>query len=136
MMKVIIDKPLLKKVKRVIEYIIESYAEVEGFDKAIGLTIESNYGRGVRLLLDNYVRAKDVYRYFESIFDSHAKEKTELQLVPSGSFAENKQFLAEWSFIPSDMPKILNDIEKTMGTEWKEAFYKIWSVYHKDLKAM
>jgi len=126
-------EPRVQTVKRVIEYEIHSHAEVEGFDKAIGLRIESNYGGGIRLYLDNFKQSKQIWKYLDNLFAEYTKNKESLHLVTTTDLLPNKEFLAEWQFDKNDLQKILNKIESKLDADWKNAFLKIWSVYYGNL---
>lgn len=118
-----IHRPIIKETKRVIKYLIESQASVEGFDKDIYLRIESGYVGIIKLYLDPLNKSRDVYEYIDGVFDSHPK-KEELRLVPRGDYLVNREYYATWRFQTSDVPQVMTNIEKELGEEWKEAFQK------------
>ena len=124
-----LGRPEVRQINRTVEFSIESYAKVEGFERAVGISIINPYGHGARIDIDDYVVAEQVWLFFDRIFGP-AKRRGEPSLVDKEGHGHRKKFVVEYRLTREDVQEALKTIGEKLGDEWEEAFRRIWSVKH------
>jgi len=119
--KIDFGNPYLQKVKLVRKYELKGVAFVEGYEKTVGFTFHSGYPGNLSLEMDDLYQAKDVYRLFRNLFRDFSKE--------SGMQKCFSTLAVEWNIVEAKKEEILLGIEKAMGSDWKDSFKIILSVY-------
>jgi hypothetical protein len=106
------------------EYESDDVAFVEGYDKTVGFTFHSGYLGNLSLKIENVHQAKDVYDFFGNLFRDHTDEE-------SGMSKSLSRLYGDWDIAKAKIEEVLLRIEKAMGSDWKDAFRTIISVYEK-----
>lgn len=123
MPKIEFGEPHLRGVKRVIKYELDGVAFVEGYEKTVGFTFECCSRKNWRLVMEDLYQAKDVYNFFRNLFKECSEKEYGVQ--------KSLTLYAEWDVVEGRMQELLDKIEKTMGSNWKNAFKTLISVYER-----
>jgi hypothetical protein len=122
--KIDFGKPYLQRVKLVRAYELNGVVFVEGYDKPVGFTFHSAYSGNVTLIIENVYQARDVYYFFRKLFKDCTNQESGLSKSVLG-------LSVNWDMVKAKKDEALLKIEKAMGSDWKDAFGTILSVYEK-----
>jgi hypothetical protein len=117
--KIKFGAPCLREVRLVRKYELEGVAFVEGYEKAVSFTFHSGHSGNLSLRIEDVCQAKEVYDFFRELLGKAGMNKSIGWLF------------VEWNVSGKNREAILLNIEKSMSTEWKNAFRTILSVYDK-----
>lgn len=118
------SNPHLRKVRRVIEYELHGVAFVKGYEKTVGFTFECQSAKNWRLIFEDLYQAKDVYYFFRNLFKNCLDEDLGMQKSFSTLYTE-------WMITERHLQEVLDRIEKAMGSNWRDAFKTLITVYEK-----
>ena len=91
--------------------------------RLVSLFIQDNLGN-LSLKIEDVHQAKDVYDFFGNLFRDHTDEE-------SGMSKSLSRLYGDWDIAKAKIEEVLLRIEKAMGSDWKDAFRTIISVYEK-----
>lgn len=114
MAKIEFGDPSLRVVRRVCKYELRGVAFVEGYDKTVGFSFEFHVGR-LSLRIEDVYPAKEVYYFFKKLFDQYSSKTEGL----------TKGLYTSWNMKEEMLKETVNEIEKVLGSKWKEAFKKM-----------
>jgi len=117
------DEPTLKKVRRGGGYRIESFAVFAPDEKTMWFCFEG-FRESLSIELEDLGKAKDVWKFFNTLFNEYVFEDTVLRKHRS-SILEAGYFYATWTFHVEKLPKLLDTIEESMGKAWRNAFRSV-----------
>jgi hypothetical protein len=82
------------------------------------------YMEDVKVYTDScaYQYVGKVYSFFSRVFGTSPRELP--QLVSRGDPLMNREFFARWRIASSDVPAVMERIEKELGKEWRDAFQR------------
>ncbi len=125
--KIEFGKPDLRTTRRVSRYELFGVAFVEGYEKTVDFTFESAYLGNLSLTMEDVYQALYVYRLFVKLFENYVDSKP---CSKSGNLSKSISRLhIEWCLAETKIEDALLSIEKTMSSEWKNAFKTMFSVY-------
>ena len=124
MSKIEFGKPHLRRVRRVQKFELDAVAFVEGYEKTVRFSFECRYLRNCVLKMEDLYQAKEVYSFFNNLLKDYSEKE-------SGMRKSYSTIWVEWNIAEGRVQEVLDRIEEAMGTDWKEAFKTILSVYEK-----
>ena len=123
MPKVEFGKPYLRTVRLVRKHELIGVAFVEGYEKTVSFTFYSGHSENLSLEMEDLYQAKYVYDYLRSLFRNCADDESGMR--------KSLGLFVEWTVKKAKQEAVLSKIENTMGTDWRDGFRTILSVYEK-----